>query len=104
MRGAERRKAPASSPPRLAGTRCALCGKRARLSALHRGVLISASGRAFAGYTGRQRAPRRRLVVASRAEPRRRPRLEDFQRPRFFPCNHIDLQEATSPPFVLDII
>ena len=37
------------------------------------GVLLSAPGRAFAGYTGRQRAPRGRLIVASRADPRRRP-------------------------------
>src|SRR3954469_21949164 len=63
--------------------------KGARLPALHCGVLVSTSGRAFAGYTGRQRAPRRRLVVASRhsslhgancvnlfALPRRRPSAE----------------------------
>src|SRR5215212_7586605 len=37
------------------------------------GVLVSTAGRAFAGYTGRQPAPGRRLIVASRAEPRRRP-------------------------------
>src|SRR5215208_708083 len=38
------------------------------------GVLVSAPGRAFVrNFPDRQRAPRGRLVVASRAEPRRRP-------------------------------
>src|SRR4051794_28811600 len=45
-----------------------MSARDARLSALHCGVLVSASGRAFAGYTGRQPAPGRRLLVASRAE------------------------------------
>src|SRR5205085_3741442 len=45
-----------------------MSARDARLPALHCGVLVSASGRAFAGYTGRQPAPGRRLIVASRAE------------------------------------
>jgi len=62
--GAERRKAHQLPPCE----RRIPCDRDARLSALHCGVLISASGRAFAGYTGRQPAPGRRLVVARRAE------------------------------------
>src|SRR4051812_36675696 len=71
MRGAERREAHLGIDRTLRAVRPwrrALAFRRSTC-----GVLVSTAGRAFAGYTGRQPAPGRRLIVASRAEPRRRP-------------------------------
>ena len=85
-RSAERR--PTSSAPlRRRGARlarrqaCAVCANKAckdapafRRSTAALGLPSSAPGRAFAGtFPGRQRAPRSRLVVAWRAEPRSPP-------------------------------
>src|SRR5215203_5206610 len=72
VRGAERRKA--LQLPRLRGVTHPLRSGSSPLGAPLAGVLVSAPGRAFfRTFPDRQRAPRGRLVVASRAEPRRRP-------------------------------